>query len=76
MNIHNNQVSQSGVKYDDKLFHTTVVLHESVEKYLRLLPHHISSEKKPLLHNPENQHISVLTTTMGRSGWMYQHRVV
>ena len=30
--FHGNQGSQSGAKYDDKLMHTNIVLHESVEK--------------------------------------------
>ena len=32
VNLHDNQSSQSGDKYDDKFLHTTIVLHESVEK--------------------------------------------
>ena len=32
VHFHDNQSSQSGAKYDDKLMHTTIVLHESVDK--------------------------------------------
>ena len=32
MHFHDNQCSQYGAKYDDKLMHTTILLHESVEK--------------------------------------------
>ena len=32
VNFYDNQGSQSGAKYDDKLMHTNIVLHESVEK--------------------------------------------
>ena len=32
VHIHDNQSSQYGAKYDDKLMHTTIVLHESVDK--------------------------------------------
>ena len=33
-----NQVSKYGAKYDDKLMHTTIVLHESVENQQGLYP--------------------------------------
>ena len=32
VHFYDNQGSQSGAKYDDKLMHTNIVLHESVEK--------------------------------------------
>ena len=73
VHFHDNRGSQSGAKYDDKLMHTNIVLHGSVVKQWGLSPHHIYSGPRPLLRQPENQHLSVLTTTMGRSGWMYQH---
>ena len=31
VHFHDNQSSQYGAKYDDKLMHTTIVMHESVE---------------------------------------------
>ena len=73
VHFHDTWGSQSGDKYDDKFMHTNIVLHESVAKQYGLSPHHISSGPRPLFRQPENQHLSMLTTTMGRSGWMYQH---
>ena len=32
VHFYDNRGSQSGAKYDDKLMHTNIVLHESVEK--------------------------------------------
>ena len=76
VNFHDNQGSKFGAEYDDKLIHTTIVLCASAEKHRGFPLHYISSVPRPLIQQPENQHLSVLTTTMGRSGWMYQKRGV